>query len=119
MTTKGHLDLTFTGQAVLKHMETGKTLRLLSFRVRGQNMSPPAELVLSLQALPVSLKTLAPEPHFIEDGKWVHYTMKSEALASHPELFEHPESPDYLEKNLDVLLDLNLYEILLPEALVS
>lgn len=117
--TKASLDLTFTGQATLKQVKDGKTIRLLSFRVRGQNMTAPAELVLSLKPLPLSLKALSPEERYIDKDQWVHYAMNAETLQEHPGLFEHTDSPEYLDKNLDVLLDLDHYELLLPEALAA
>lgn len=117
--TKASLDLTFTGQATLKQVKEGKTIRLLSFRVRGQNMTAPAELVLSLKPLPVSLKVLAKEENYIDNNEWVHYVMSTETLQAHPGLFEHTDSPEYLDKNLDVLLDLDHYEPLLPGALAG
>ena len=117
--TKASLDLTFNGQATLKQVKDGKTIRLLSFRVRGQNMMAPAELVLSLKPLPISLKVLAKEDQYIDKNEWVHYVMDRDTLQAHPELFEHTEAPDYLDKNLDVLLDLTHYEPLLPGALAK
>jgi hypothetical protein len=117
--TRASLDLTFTGQAVLKQVKDGKSIRLLAFRVRGQNMNPPAELVLSLKPLPLSLKILAPEERYIDNKEWVHYVMKAEALEAHPGLFSQTDAPDYLDKNLDVLLDLTYYELLLPASLTS
>lgn len=116
--TRGNLDLTFTGQVVLKRVKDNKTLRMLGFRVRAQNMEPPAEWVLSLHGLPMTLKTLAPEPEYI-DGQWVHFAMKPEVLAAHPELFENTESPAYLDPHLDLILDLEQYEALLPGALAG
>lgn len=116
-TKKGSFDLSFTGQAALKQIKDEKTIRLLSFRVRGQNMFFPAELVLSLQPLPFSLKTLDPDEQYIDQGKWLHYTMKPEELQKHPALFEDTDAPDYLDKHLDTILDLMLYEPVRPEAL--
>ena len=116
-TKKGSFDLTFTGQATLKLVESGRTIRLLSFRVRGQNMVFPAELVLSLQPLPFSLKTLEVDESYIDQGKWVHYSMKADEVQKHPSLFEGTDAPDYLDKHLDLILDLKLYDLLRPGAL--
>lgn len=110
-------EVTFKGQIKIKDPKKGTFFEAEAFKIKAQNIYPPAELMLSVKPTPEALQHWVLPPGYL-DGEWLHFVMKPAALDAHPDIFTSPNREAMIHDKLDTLVDLNNYELIAVHQLL-